>query len=732
MKGFWKSVMLPGALIVVLTVVAYTPALRGGFVWDDDMYITHNEMVKDRDGLYRLWFTTGISNYYPLTSSLWWLEWRMWGGCAAGYHVVNVLLHAVNAVLVWIVLRRLRIRGAWLAALVFAIHPVNVGTVAWISELKNTLSMFFYAMTIVLYLRFDEEGRWSWYGLSLAAFLLALLSKTAVAMLPIVLLGCRWWLHGQVRRKDVLYSLPFFVLSMSLGLVTIWFEHYRVLEQHPARMEGFLSRLASAGCVPWFYLYKALLPLDLIAIYPKWTINASVWFSYLPGTLLVGGLALFWWKRRTWGRPLFFGVGYFAVALFPVLGFIDIGFNQYSLVADHWQYYSIIGPIALAVAAAASIWRRLGEWGQAIGVLASVGVLTVLGAATWIRADVYTTAETLWQDTVARNPNAWVAHNNLANELSSEGRVQEAIGHYEQALRIKPDYVQAHNNLGVELAGLGRFDDAIKHFEQALRVEPDNQEAHNNLAFALLKVGKIEEGIKHLEQAVRINPNSAEGHCNLANALVQAGRIEDALGHYEQAVQLKPDFAQAHNSLGIAFERLGRTPEAKDQYEQALRLEPDYAEAHHNLGVLLSKADKGQEAQDHYEEALRLRPDSAKAHHELGVLLASTGRTEEAISEYRKALQDLPDYAEVRNDLGAALVSQGKLDEAVSNFTAALQLAPNYAGAHYNLGVVLARQGKTDKAISHLQSAVRLEPGSETFQRVLSRLQAAKARPETR
>lgn len=372
MKSNWRAFGVGAALIMLLMFVADFPSLRGGFVWDDTTLITENRLVKANDGLYRFWFTTEAEDYWPLTSTAWWLEWRVWGDNATAYRVVNLLLHGVNAILVWIILRRLKIPGAWVAALVFAIHPVNVATAAWISEQKNTLSMLFYLTAVLLYLRFDEsEGR-CWYALSLGTFLLALLSKAAVAMLPVVLLGCVWWRRDRVRWKDLLRSVPFFVLSLVLGLVTVWFQHHPDSAGHPVRDDGFAARLAGAGWAPWFYLSKALLPLNLTMIYPRWKIDASLWVSYVPGIALAGCFMLFWRRRRTWGRPLLFGLGYFVIMLFPVLGFFNQSFFSYrswlitgsttqSLESSPW----LLLPgrkFAAAWISSVNTWQRCSVW----------------------------------------------------------------------------------------------------------------------------------------------------------------------------------------------------------------------------------------------------------------------------------------------------------------------------------------------------------------------------------
>jgi protein O-mannosyl-transferase len=578
-EALWNDKRLGALLILLITLIVYLPALRGGFIWDDQSLVVHNPEIQASDGLHRLWLTTESPDYYPVTGSLWWLEWRLWGDSPMGYHLVNVLFHAANAILLWMILCRLKIPGAWLAGLVFAVHPVNVATVAWISEQKNTLSMLFYAAATLLYLRFDEDGRWRWYVLSLGAFLLALLSKTALVTLPLVLLGLVWWLRGKIRLRDYLLSVPFFVLSLVLGLVTVWFQSSRVMLGQTIQPGSFLSHLVAAGCVPWFYLYKALLPYRLCAIYPKWNIDVSSLASWLPGIILVAGLALFWCKRKTWGRPVFLAAAYFVVTLAPVMGFIHQTFHRYSLVADQWQYYSIIAIIALVVGAAMVMRRRTGKWAQPLGVVLSVLVLMVLGVATWTRAAVYADSVSLWRDTLAKNPDAWVAHGNLGAALMKDGRIQEALAQYEQALQANPNYAEAHYNLGLALMQLGNVNEAITQYEQALQADPDDAETHYNLGVALVQSGRIDEGMLQYKQALQVNPNYTEAHINLGAALLQSGKINEAIVQFEQALQANPGFAQADYDLGVALTQAGRFQEAITHLQEALRLKPDYPEA---------------------------------------------------------------------------------------------------------------------------------------------------------
>jgi tetratricopeptide (TPR) repeat protein len=317
----------------------------------------------------------------------------------------------------------------------------------------------------------------------------------------------------------------------------------------------------------------------LSVIYPKWDINSSLWISYVPGLVMAGCLTLFWWKRNSWGRPLLFGLGYFVVTLFPVSGLFHQTFHLYSFVADHWAYHAIVGVIALVVASGVTICRCLGQWGRYMGAV----VLIVLGAATWQRSGVYANEETLWRDTIRKNPRAFVAYLNLGKDLTRKGRAGEAICDYQEALRINPDFAEAHNNLGTVFLRLDEVPEAIKELEQALRLQPNYVEAHNNLGTTLARAGRLPEAIKQWEEALRLKPDFAPAHNNLGNALQTAGKVPEAIGHYEEALRIDPDNADAHNNLGNALLRQGKVPEAIEQYTQALALDPDFTAAQNSL-----------------------------------------------------------------------------------------------------------------------------------------------------
>jgi hypothetical protein len=419
----------PGAALLMLAAtLVYLPAMRGGFIWDDDSLVTENPAVKTINGLYAIWFGNWQVDYIPLTLSSFWVEWHLWGLHAAGYHIVNVLLHAANAVLLWRVLKRLDVPGSWLAALLFAVHPVCAASVAWIAERKNTLSMFFYLLSLIWFLRFDETahspGKNGNPGrllrCSLAAFFLALLAKSSVAVLPAVLLLFVWWRRGRVTRRDLGSCIPFFILAVLMALAAAAIQSRAVRGGVGVIHDSLWVRLIGGSWAVWFYLGKIVLPTGLTMIYPRWEIDPRAAISYLPGLLFAGVLFVFWRCRRGWGRPFLFAFGYFTVALAPALGMVDMAYFSNSRVADHFQYLALPGILALIAALVRR--KRLASPALAAGLAAAA-----LALLTWQHAEVLADGRRLWEDNLARNPNSWKVCMNLNDVLLREGKTEEAV-----------------------------------------------------------------------------------------------------------------------------------------------------------------------------------------------------------------------------------------------------------------------------------------------------------------
>ena len=557
---------------------------------------------------------------------------------------------------------------------------------------------------------FVAWGRW--YGFSLLAFVLAMLSKGSVAILPLVLLWIVWWQRPLVK-EDLLRTAPFWAIAVVLTGVNIWCQGQ--LSEEPFRNANFTERLSGAGAVVWFYLSKALVPINLMFVYPQWHIKTGdfLWWLPLSAALLVSAALV--WRRHSpqasWGRPLLFAWGFFCLALVPVLGFTDVGFMRYSLVADHYQHIAMIGVMALAAAVWSNWHQQAREASRSALVVIAAFIVSAFTLLSWQQSRLYADAITLYQATLEKNPTAWLIHYNLGVALSQAGWSQEVIEHYQRALRIKPDYAAAHSNLGAALAQAGRVQEAIDHCQQALRLKPDYPEASNNLGAALLDAGRTQEAIEQLEQSLRLRPNYALAHNNLGNALLNTGRTQEAIEQYWQALQLKSNFPEAQNNLGFALANAGRLPEAIEQYRQALRLKPEYAEAHLNLGNVLLMVGRTQEAAEHFEQALQFKPDYAEAHYNLGNMLVGAGRVKEAIEHYQQALRIKPDYAKTHSNLGVALAQAGQLQEAIEHFRQSLRLNQNSsAEVHYNLGMALAKTGQLQEGIDYFQQAIRLKP----------------------
>jgi tetratricopeptide (TPR) repeat protein len=704
----WRQQWLPGFLLVAVTIIAYQPAWHAGTIWDDDAHITLPKL-RSLNGLARIWTQPGaVQQYYPLVHSVFWVEHKLWGDATAGYHWVNILLHAFSALLLVKVLRQLKIPGAWLAAALFALHPVEVESVAWISELKNTLSGVFYLSAALAYLGFDRKRSGGNYAIALGLFLLGLMSKTVIASLPAALLVVFWWQRGKLSwKRDVLPLIPFFIAGMGAGLLTAWVERKFIGAEGSEFNFSIIERILIAGRDIWFYLGKLFWPVDLCFVYPRWNVSQTVWWQYLfpaAAMLLLGVLV---WRR--W-RGLLAGLLFFVGTLFPALGFFNVYPFRYSLVADHFQYLASLGPLTLAAAGITAVPGLFRKRKPFLEPMVGAALLLVLGTLTWKQCGMYANEETLWQKTIRLNPDCWMPRCNLGDIFTQQRRTDEAIAQYQKALAIKPDYAEARYNLGIIFFQLRRTDEAIAQYQKALAIKPDYVEARNNLGLVFFQQGRMDEAISQYQKALAIKPDVPDIRNNLGIALFRQGRTNEAITQYQRALAIKPDYAEAHFNLGDIFTQQGRTDEAITQYQKALAIQPDYAEARYNLGITLFQLGRMDEAIAHFQQALQIKPDYAEACYNLGLSFRKQGRLDEAIACYQKALQIRPDFAEAQNNLGNALLQTGQVDAAISSFQKALEIIPDDASVHLNLGNALLQKGRADEAITQFQKALQIKP----------------------
>ena len=652
------------ALVCGLVLACYWRSLSGEFIWNDGDYVTR-PALRSVAGLGRIWTELGATEqYYPLLHSAFWVQHRLWGDHPLGYHLVTVLLHAGAAVLFAAVLRRLSVPGAWLAALLFALHPVHVESVAWITEQKNTLSLVFYLLAALMYLRFDDTRRPGAYGAALALFAMSLLCKTVTATLPAALLVSLWWKRGRLTwRRDFRPLLPWLIIGAAAGLFSSWVERRYLGAQGADFALSRLERLIVAGRAFWFYLGQLGWPRHLNFIYPRWKVDVAAGWQWLFPLGALAFVTVLWHLRRRSRAPLA-AVLFFAGSLFPVLGFVNLYGAIYSFVWDHWQYLPDLGPLALAASGLMRLQDHLAHRARWVGPLLVVGLVLLLGTLSWNHSGMFHDDETLYHTTLARNPACWMAYNNLAAKLLGDGRVDEAMANLRMALKYGPGNAAAYANLGDALRQKGRMNEAFAQYNRALEIEPWNVAAH---------VG-------------------------FGNALLQTGRVDEAMVHYQKAIDIRPDFAKAHTDLGDAFLQTGRVDEAIAQYQKALENDPNDSEAHTNLGTASLQKGRVDEAIAHFQRALEIKPESATAQLNFGNAFLQKGRVDEAIAHYRRALELNPNSSEVHNNLGYGLLQTGRADEAIAHFQKALEIDPNNAAAHRNLGDALLRRELLDRA----------------------------------
>ena len=535
------SIWLGGLFIVVAILAAYWPVFSAGFIWDDDDYVTNNTLLTAADGWWRIWFSAHFqSQYFPLVYSTLRLEYALWGLSAAGYHLVNVVLHVTNALLIWKLLDRLVVPGAWLAAAIFALHPVQVETVAWVTELKNTESTFFYLLAVLAWMKFCS-GKSQWhYALALLLHALALFAKTTACTLPAVLLLLLWFKNEPVNRRRILQVIPFLIMGFAMGLLSVWWENH--LDNYLPKYHlpsSPLDRMLIATRAVWFYAGKIFWPVDLTFSYPRWVINARDPWQYLwmaGGGLVAAGLWI--WHHRL-GRGPVAGLFFFVAVLSPMLGFIPLYTFYFTFVADHYQYLACLGLIAPFAASATRLVTKL-NLNRVQSLLLALTLLLTLGGLTRNQCGSYHDLETLWTDTLKKNPRSWMAHTNLGRILAQRNEFAAAEAHYQAALEIYPAEEMIHFNYGNMLVRMGRLDEAVTQYQEGLQYPPTKPDIHNNLGSVLFRQQRIDEAIAEFRLAIQGAPDRAYFHYNLGSALATEKKFDEAIGEFRMALKLDP------------------------------------------------------------------------------------------------------------------------------------------------------------------------------------------------
>ena len=690
-------------LLIALTTLVYLPALGGGALLDDDLLLTQNKIVKAPDGLYQFWFTANASDYWPLTNTTFWIEWRLWGEHLMGYHVTNLVLHIVESLLIWFLLRKLHVPGAFFGALLFAVHPVNVESVAWIASRKNLVAMLFFLLSLWCYLNAEERsseedngpakgnggqppGIWTratafsadefsgaWYWMSLAAFVLAMLGKGSVAMTPALLLCILWW-KRPLEWRDMRRMLPFFAVGVGLAALNVWFQTHDTEET--IRNVAFVDRTLGAGGAVWFYLCKAIWPFDLAPIYPSWNIDAANWVWWIPlcgaafatGALLVAARP--WTSARNRFSPFWFAWVFFGVALFPVMGLCDVGFMKYALVADRYLHLALLGIVALAAAGIGIVCSR-GRGNLRWAAIATAAlVVVVFSFLSWRQSGLYIDRFTLFQAAKEKNPDCWMIYHTLGTWELNQNRPQASLDYFLKALDLCP-----HEDI-------------------------DRAQIHERYGLALFKLGRTREGIEQFESAFAVGKPTPDIIEKLRHAYRETGKIDKLLDFDSRLTTLFPRNPVFHNSFGLTLAQTGRLPEAIEQYRQAIELDPKNAETFNNLGAAYYRRGDIQRAMGCYQQALQCKPDYAEAFNNLGTAYYHRGDIQQAVGCYQRALQCNPDHAETHYNLGGLFYQMNAIPDAISHLEAAVSLKPDYVKAHFLLAKCYKAAHQNDKAIA--------------------------------
>lgn len=555
-----ESTLLKAAVIVLVSLWIYSPVSDADWHWDDDYLLTNNPAVQSPDGLPGLWIAPSTADYFPLTMSALWLLWKFFGPDPAGYHTVSTLLHALSGLMLWNLLHLMRQRGAWFAALLFTVHPLCVESVAWISELKNTISLPLFLAAASFWVLFREKHSKGTYLAALGFFLLSMLAKSSCVMFPVAILLYTWWRENRLTVRDIVASAPFFLVSLLLGLVTLHFQLERAIGDEPIPIGGIASRFAIAGTAILFYLSKIAWPHPLLPSYPQWDMNPPVAFDFLPWAVLIGGFVWLWTLRKTWGRDALMALGFFIVMLVPVLGFVPMSFMRISWVSDHFIHIPMIGIIAWIGAGAARLLEFHSDSSAQLLRVGAAIVAATLAVASHTYAGAWLNEDTLWTHTLKYNNDSWQAHNRLGAMKFNRGENSAALIHLREAVRLRPDLAETQNNLGSAVLAQKDTKNAIRHFMEARRLSPDIIAIQENLARALILDGRFTDARDIYAGLVEKYPDNPNFLCNLGVTVFRSGDANQAIRCFEKALQINPNLEDARTNLLHARQAINSPP----------------------------------------------------------------------------------------------------------------------------------------------------------------------------
>jgi|GEM_PF-552067 len=669
--------ILQGILILAASVLVNGASVKYGFNWDDDYHVTSNPCVAGPWGIGHIW-TSSNANFFPFVLTTLRLEFLAWGAKPSLFHFVNLLFHSLDGILLWMVLKEVKVRWAFLGALLWTIHPVQSESAEWISEQKNTESAFFYLIAIYCFLKWLAKGKEGSMPLYLATFifsLLALTSKTSTVMLPVLMSVLAWWMGTRVDKRVLSALTPFYLLSVAAGILTVLEQKYHVGAVGHEYTLSLIERLGLSGMTPWFYLAKLLTPWTVCFIYPKWDHESLVLagLALLPVNLLgVTGLIMF--RGISVCRVVLFATLCFVIPLLPVMGFFDGYFFRYSYVSDHFQYLASMAPLALLGAGLGTLAHSDSKGRGPRSVMAVCISILVLILLIWVNISLtprFLDRKALWTDTLKRNPNCWMAMNNLGLLELSAGRTDAAERFFQSAIRIHPNDEGDWNNLGVLNMDRGDFVTAKKNLEKALEINPKESKILDNIARLNLLQGKEGEAMSWFTRAVNANELNSKAVCHLSALLIKMGQSNEAQAILEKTARVVPRDPKLHLLLASILYSKGQFTESLRENQNALFLDPSDQEANHNLARLEMGSDP-MKAKNRLLSLLKQFPQDVDAWNLLALILLSVGDNGAATQSLQRSVDLSPAQPEALRYLALLAASE-------ANYNKALDLASKAA-----------------------------------------------------